>query len=407
MAVGENAFTYSDQCKGERKLRIMHQWVERSASRPPPAPDAAIYPPDNGEANGTDIVFQWAAATDLGGQAIGDYHFELSQRPEMRWPLSMCFYKLVSRTADAVHQKGEAGGDDKIVPKAQYTLSQPGLLGPDRRYYWHVRAMDEKGVWGPWSKTWSFIARGPAQPVDVTLHYDPATGIGKLRWKANRIGRPPARYRVYGSDEKGFTTADQPYQGTVGVTKTEMAAWNPWFPGNFIAETPSAEMSVMGCGVDLPAANKAYYRVVAVDEQGKRSGPSDYACAPRPVIFSKPVVTAKVGTPYSYQVEAIHSLGDLSSRMKENDQVQGYFDIECPKFALEHGPAWLRIDERTGALCGTPDVAGDVEVAVTAHIDREVRHLDEKALSWGNEKLVLTSIERVGASTQRFVIAVQ
>ena len=41
MAVGENTFTYSDQSAGDRKVRITHQWVERSASQPPSAPPAA------------------------------------------------------------------------------------------------------------------------------------------------------------------------------------------------------------------------------------------------------------------------------------------------------------------------------------------------------------------------------
>ena len=54
-----------------------------------------------------------------------------------------------------------------------------------------------------------------------------------------------------------------------------MAAWNPWFPANFIAETTAIELTVMGGDVDSPAANKTFYRVVAMGEQGKRSGPSD------------------------------------------------------------------------------------------------------------------------------------
>jgi hypothetical protein len=57
MVVGENRFTYSDQTAGERKARITHRWVERSTSQPPPAPAAAIYPPDGGEANGTDVIY--------------------------------------------------------------------------------------------------------------------------------------------------------------------------------------------------------------------------------------------------------------------------------------------------------------------------------------------------------------
>jgi hypothetical protein len=212
---------------------------------------------------------------------------------------------------------------------------------------------------------------------------------------------------VYGSDEKGFTIADKRFQSTVGVTKEEMAAWNPWFPANFIAETTATELPVMGCAVDSPAANKTYYRVVAVDEQGKRSGPSDYAAAPRPVIYSRPVVAAQVGAEYRYQVCATRSLGDLSARMKDKNQVNGYFDIEKPKFALEQGPAWLKIDEATGVLSGTPDAAGKVEVAVAASIDREVRKLDEKVLVWGNEKVLATATERVGAAMQKFVIDVQ
>src|SRR5207244_1983480 len=187
----------------------------------------------------------------------------------------------------------------------------------------------------------------------------------------------------------------------------EMAAWNPWFPANFIAETTAIELTVMGGDVDSPAANKTFYRVVAVDEQGKRSGPSDYATGSRPVIYSQPVVTAKVGADYRYQARANRSLGDLSARMKDNQQVSGYFDIEKPAFTLEQGPAWLKLDEATGVLSGTPDVAGQVEVIVTARIERNVRTLDEKTLAWGNEKVLSTSTERVGAATQKFVIAVQ
>jgi len=407
MVVGQNTFTYSDQCGDGRKVRITHQWVERSASQPPSAPAAPLYPPDRGQANGTDIVFQWTPPKDAAGDAIGDYHFELSSRADMRWPLSMCFYKLISRTADAVKEKGKDGGEAKTIVKAQYTLSQPGLLAPDRRYYWHVRAMNQKGVWGAWSKTWSFIPRGPAYPLNVTVEYDPSNGTGMLRWTANPIGRQPVKYRVYGSDEKGFTIADAPSQGTVGITKTEMAAWNPWFPANFISETSATEMAVLGPGVDLPAANKTFYRVVAVDGQGKRSGPSDYAAAPRPIIYSQPIVAAKVGTPYRYAVCANRSLGDLSSRMKDTEQVSGYFDIEQPRFTLEQGPTWLKLDETTGVLSGTPHVAGKEEVIVKAVIQRELRNLDEKVLAWGNEKVLSTSLERAGVATQKFIMEVR
>ncbi|MBE3069795.1 MAG: hypothetical protein IMZ66_06125, partial [Planctomycetes bacterium] len=204
MAVGENTFTYSDG-SASRKVRLTHAWVERSATKPPEAPAAPVYPPDAGEADGTDVVFRWAEAKDPDGDALGDYQFELSRRPDMKFPLSLDFYKLISRTADATDVKSKDGIVASATVKGQYTLPQPGLLAPGQTYYWHVRAMDAKGVWGPWSKTWSFTPRGPAYPLDVAVDYDAAKGAGVLRWKANPAGRTPARYRVYGSDEKGFT----------------------------------------------------------------------------------------------------------------------------------------------------------------------------------------------------------
>jgi hypothetical protein len=144
--------------------------------------------------------------------------------------------------------------------------------------------------------------------------------------------------------------------------------------------------------------------VVAIDEQGNRSGPSDYAVAPRPIIYSKPVVTTRVGTEYRYQIRANRSLGDLSSRMVDGSQTSGYFDIEKHRFKLAQGPAWLRIDEATGLLSGIPDVPGRADVAVTVSIDRQVRKLDEAVLRWGREKVLSMEIEHIGAATQKSVI---
>ena len=402
MGVGENAFTYSDESKGDRKVRITHQWVERSTTKPPAAPPAAAYPPDGGEADGIHFVFRWEAPADPDGDAIADYQFELSARADVAMPLSMSFYKLISRTADSTKDKDTK----KVVVKPQHTLLEPGLLTPDRPYYWRVRAMDAHGVWGPWSKTWSFTARGPTYPLNVRTEFDEAKGAAVLRWEANPVGRKPAKYRVYGSDEKGFTVNDKPYQNALGVTRDALPEWNPWWPANFIAETTATELPVLGSDVDLPAANKTYYRVVAVDEKDKRSGPSDYAVAPRPVIFSRPVTAAKVGAEYKYQVRANRSVGDMTARMKGKDQVSGFFDIEKPKFALQNGPAWLKIDEATGVLSGTPPAAGKADVTVTATIDSNVRILDEKALVWGGEKIVSEAPKRIGQSTQTFVLEV-
>src|SRR5205085_1315973 len=196
--------------------------------------------------------------------------------------------------------------------------------------------------------------------------------------------------------------SDLPYRVGIGTSKE----LQPEFTANFIAETTATELAVMGDCLDSPSANKTYYRVVAVDSQGKRSGPSDYATAPRPTIYGTPATQAKIGTKYRCQLQANRSLGDLQLRMVGNKETANFWDIEKPKFAIEKGPAWLKIDPATGMLSGTPDAAGKVDVAVSVTIDQEVRKLDDGPLGWGLEKVVSTSTERVGSATRRFSIEV-
>jgi hypothetical protein len=388
MSVGENQFIYTDQSPGERKVRITHDWIERSASRPPEAPPAPVSPPDGSEAEGTDLVFRWLPPKDPDGDRIADYHFQLSDRPDMKWPLSTNFYKLISKTADC--------------GKAQYTLPHGGLLATDQKYYWRVRAKDEKGVWGSWSSTWSFTPRGPSAPIEVTLSIDADRPVGTLRWKPNPAGRQPAKYRIYGSDEKGFSVNDKPFQAVVGVSKEIPSTRS----ANFVTEVSATEVAVIGAKVNLPNANRAFYRVVAVDGQGKRSGPSDFAEAPRPIFYSRPVTDAKVGSEYRYVLTAVRSLGDVRTRVVGGRETMSYWDTEAPRFALQRGPSWLTIDTGTGVLSGIPDRPGKVAVVVTATIDREVRKLDARSLSWGIENTVSTGSQRVGVATQQFMIDV-
>jgi hypothetical protein len=384
MTTGDNQFVYTDQSPGQRQVHITHDWVERSASQPPEAPTSPAFPPDKGEVEGTKLVFSWPAPQG----DIADYQFELSDQPDISWPLSPTFYRLISKTTD----RG----------KSQYTLLQGGMLTVDQKYYWHVRAKNAQGVWGPWSATWSFTPRGPVSPIDVTLSIDRDRGTGVLRWKANSIGRHPVKYRIYGSDEKGFTISDTPYKAIVGVSKVVSADR----PANFMTEVTATEAAVIGSDIKLPNANRACYRVVAVDEKGNRSGPSDFAEAPRPLFWSRPVSVARVGSEYHYALAVIRSLGDLRTRVVDGKETMNYWDMESPRFALEHGPAWLKIDEHTGVLSGVPSSPGKVVITVTATIDREVRKLDERALSWGLEKTLSTSTQRVGKATQTFTLEI-
>jgi hypothetical protein len=54
-----------------------------------------------------------------------------------------------------------------------------------------------------------------------------------------------------------------------------------------------------------------------------------------------------------------------------------------------------------------PDSSGNTEVALSVSLTRERRQLDEKALVWGNEKVLSTGVEQVGTAVQKFIIEVQ
>jgi hypothetical protein len=394
MTVGNNSFTYLEHTDGRsgtnaaRNVRITHNWVERSKTRPPKACESPVYPANGGKSDGTDVVFQWNAATHPDGDAITDYHFQLSDHLEMRWPMSPNFDKYISRTPD----KG----------KTRYTLPRPGLLTHGKTYYWHVKAKDSSGVWGPWSGTWSFTAQGPAYPINLAIKHNAGTGIGTLTWSANLAGRAPAKYRVYGSDEKGFTVHDAPYEVKLGDTK-ELA--NP-FPANFVAEVAGTSLDVVGVGNALPNANRAYYRVVAVDGKDKRSGDSDYVEAPRPFIYSAPVTSAPAGQPYRYQVKAICSIGDFTRRDGARPKPGAKFwKIEPLRFSLTQKPNWMSINADTGLITGTSDgTGGTVTVSVTLTKEHRLVH-DKDNIVWGNEYEQSKTYETVGPVTQQFVVS--
>ena len=163
---------------------------------------------------------------------------------------------------------------------------------------------------------------------------------------------------------------------------------------------------MIGPELHLPNANHAYYRVVAVDDNGNRSGPSDLAEAPRPFLYSRPVTNAKVGTRYRCSLSTLRSLGDLRTRVIDGKETMSFWEVEAPRFALRQAPPWLELDPVTGLLSGIPDRPGEFPVVVTATLEHEIRTLDAQALSWGIEKVLSTGTQPIGVATQKFTIKV-
>lgn len=321
LTIGNNEVRYQDDTDGSRKVRITIDWQERGDSAPPAAP-VAEFPSPEARVEGTQFTFAW---TKTGA----DYHFQLSNRPDLRWPLSPTFDRLISLTP----QKGTAS----------WAIPWRGLLNPGQPYHWRVRARNKDGLWGPWSQPFSFTPEGPGVPLKV--RFDAATQA--VRWEANLKGRPPVKWRVNASDEKGFTASDTAQQviweSPQDGRPREVQEW----PANFIGETAKPEWRQF---------THAFYRVVAVDAQGILSGASDYADIPRPKFLTWPITRVKAGTPYRYQPKVIRSLGDLRCKNYTPDKIYwaGYWNVEKPLWSLRGAPEWLRINTETGELSGTP-----------------------------------------------------
>ncbi|UCD00156.1 MAG: hypothetical protein JSW66_09795 [Phycisphaerales bacterium] len=359
LELGENLVRYADETKGPRRVRVTHSWMERTAWRRPSAPKTMM-PADGTTVEGTLVKFRWVPPADSGSSQVEDYHFQLSNTPDMRWPLSPSFDKLISRTASQ--------------GKAQWVAPSVGLLNPGTYYYWRVRAKNTHGVWGPWSEVTSFRCAAPGVPINVRAISDQDAGKVVLKWDANPRGRRPALFRIYGSNEKGFTISDTEYMVVMGRgfcenmdqfnAKDDIPSRNAVeTPSNFMTATNKSSLMIVGPGLGLPNVNKAFYRVVAVDENGNVSGASDYADFSRPFIYSRLPEKVKVDRVLGHRLGVVASIGDL--RCKPGYKA-AFWDREYLRFSLVQAPRWLELDPQTGEIAGTPEVEdiGQHEVVV-------------------------------------------
>lgn len=366
LEAGQNTIRYEDETPGERQVRITHAWVERTAWHPPPAPQPAT-PADGATVQGTRVQFAWTAPKDPDGDSIEDYQIQVSAHSDMRWVLSPNFDKVISHTASH--------------GKTVWTVPYVGLLNPDTSYAWRVRAKDAKGVWGVWSQVRSFRCDVPGVPLDVAAVTDARRGTVTLTWAPNPQGAAAVAYRVYASDEKGFSVSDvehkvrmgrgfcstlEEYEARKGAT--DMVATL----ANFVLETAECRAQVVGPELDVPNANQCFYRVVAVDARGLRSGASDYAETPRPFLHTRPPSRVTVGQAFLYEPRSLLSIGDL--RCKRGYKA-AFWNREKHVFALAVAPDWLSIDASTGRVQGTPGLT-----AVGAH-NVTVRVTDDRGRS--------------------------
>ena len=345
LEVGDNDIRYTSDTDGPQQIRITHAWQEKDAGPPPQPPRTPLFPADGADVSGTQFTFRWTPV-----DSAQDYHFQLGPRADMTYTLSPTFDKLTSKTP--------AEG------KAEWRIPYEGLLNPGETYHWQVRVRNADGLWGPWSPVWRFTPQAPGVPLSVETAADWEDRTVTLRWRPNPNGQTPDHYEIHGSDERGFTASREPYPVVMG--KGEDTAT---LPANLIATTRDTAVQVAGPDVADVKGNRAFYRVVAVAVDGVRSGPSDYAEAPRPMIVSHPLEQAFACAVYKYQIRAIRSIGDLRCESKGSQRyVSAFRDGDTLRFLLDEGPGWIALDAKTGLLTARPEAVDAGTHTVTVRV---------------------------------------
>jgi len=178
-------------------VRITHQWVERSASQPPSAPPAAIYPPDGGQAN---------ARTSCFGGLRGRSRWRRNPRLSLRL-VEACGHRFRCPCAstsscpngDAVKEKdgGDRSGLSAVHLPNRACLHLTAV-------FLARRAKTQKGVWDRGARPGVSLPHA-LRSLECYVGLRPRERHGHSPLTPNPSATARAKYRVYGSDEKGFT----------------------------------------------------------------------------------------------------------------------------------------------------------------------------------------------------------
>jgi len=333
LEAGKNVVRYVDETPGEHELTITHRWKESAFGQEPPPPAKPVFPADGQTLTGYQFTFKWAPAVAPDGATIDDYEWHCSTRPDFLWSTAPNFH---------LYTRGKTE-----QPVVEYSLLTHGV-----KYYWRVRSRTDRGVWGPWGKTWTFQCQGPRVPTDVKLRQEGRKWI--LSWKPNPEGTRPAKYAVFADNCPSFYPIVD--SRPIYEKKIRKAVQKP---SNIILETEATEAVVV---TDVEEKrDRSHFRVAAIDAAGSRGAPSIFLSATCPFIFSAPVTEARVGKPYRYQARSLWTLGDYDRG--------GLHTAAPPKgalsFALKKAPRWLKLDRATGVLTGKAPKEGTFDITLT------------------------------------------
>lgn|GEM_PF-5013407 len=243
--IGNNVLAFSHADTGVfRHVKIELGWQEEQLNRPPQVNPNPVYPGVGLQTDTALIRFRWGHAWDPDGDPIAEYHFRLSDRPDMLYPIAPNYDRYISPSGS-------------LLPA--FRPEVPGFLEHGQTYYWQVRARDAKGLWGDWGPVWNFTPRCVMQPHFSGFQVSDTAFT--LLFQPSNFGKVPVSYEIHASNEMyGFT----PESSTrIGITQ------HNYFHVPHASNQPPP----------------AFYRIIAVDSFGQKSAPSVTFDAPFPYVF--------------------------------------------------------------------------------------------------------------------------
>jgi|GEM_PF-5795296 hypothetical protein len=368
LQAGENALVYSDG-SSNRSIKISAEARQEHAVVPR-FPAGNFYPSGDARTPEAKLQFVWPEAA---GDSVAGYHIQISAFPDMRYPLSPTFDRLVK-----TEQMKIGGG------KVGFRLPWHGMLPVRKKLYWRVRPYNSDLLAGDWSKTASFEVFGPGAPEQVKVTEQEGKIV--LSWKTASYGTTPVRYELHASDLEGFIPVNKPHR-ILGLSddNTNKRCWNdacatawPVVPSTFVAST--RETSIVLIPSDSKNPNKrlgAHWRVIAVDAQGSRSCPSPQGFLRTPILVPPERIVVPPGK-VSYRVPVVSTLGRV---WIEKDYDMGLWSKPQITFSLGPGaPQDWEIDRTRGVIKGTLKANEEISLRVSAH--DQYGRTDSKALKF-------------------------
>ena len=222
-------------------------WREYYNNVPPQAPSFPIYPANGSVINKTDVPFRWQQInTDLEGDSIVEWQFQLSEYPDFRNVLANNF---------DYHSLSTEKNNAYFYTYFDTLNSANTFFNHNAIYYWRVRLRDTRNAWSNWSNTWNFRVRAPM--AIENLHFEISkTDSTKLnlRWKRNELDSLTTKYRVLNTNNPT----------SVYIHETQVS--------NSVTTSPFL--------VVTPDSNKVAFRVFAQDNSNNYSPPGSIVTLP-------------------------------------------------------------------------------------------------------------------------------